>query len=162
MLIQIIGAHGDIFNVDETLKIVEKFSSNKGIEIQLLNASLIFSKNHLKSAVNHALRAFLKKDKKQKLGIEILLYASCERQISLAIKKMGIKKGDKKFAIVIIGACDTKDLLKLLKFERDDSLLDAEFSILKYFGVNDIDISYKEGKAEDLLLEKITLLELIK
>lgn len=160
-MIQIIGARGEIHNVEETLKKAESYGAKKGVEIQLINAKMVFSKNHLYSAAKHAKRAF-KKDKKQKLGIEILLYSSCERQISLAIKKMGIKKGNTEIAIVIIGKCDENDLLNLLGFKRDDTVLDGDVSILKNFGINNFEINITNGKADDLLLERIALLDLIK
>ena len=116
MNIRIVGAKGNIKKVEDILKIIEKFGIENKAEIQLVNAKLIYSKNHLYSAVLHANRANKMKGKNQKLGIEILLYASCEKQISKALKKIGINNNTKEFGIIIIGECNIKYLLESLSY----------------------------------------------
>lgn len=160
MRIQIIGARGKIQNLEETLEKVENFANENNVVIQLLNAEMVFSKKHLFSAVLHAIRAFKKRNKK--LGIEILLYASCERQISKAFEKIGIKEGNKEIAIIIIGECDTNNLLNVLELKRDENVLNGNISILKNFGISGYEIDIVEGKGEHLLLERIALLDIIK
>ena len=52
------------------------------------------------SAVEHAIRAFERKtNTTNSLEKEIILYASGERQLKLAIPKIGIKKGNVKNCI---------------------------------------------------------------
>ena len=93
-MLKIIGAKGDIQDVDNFLKKVESFAQNHNIIIQAINADLIYGKNHLISAVEHAVRAMDRKtNTTNSLEMEILLYASGERQLKIAIPKMGVKIG---------------------------------------------------------------------
>ena len=93
---KIIGAKGHISNIDDFLKKINNFCNKNSIIIQVFNAEIIFGRNHILSAYKHAKRAFEQKtNTTNSLAMEILLYASGERQLKLAIPKIGVKKGDR-------------------------------------------------------------------
>ena len=56
-MIKIVGAKGQIKNVDLLIEQVISFAQEKNIAIQALNADMIYGKNHLVSAIDHAKRA---------------------------------------------------------------------------------------------------------
>ena len=102
-----------------------------------MNADLVFGKNHMISAVEHALRSFERKtNTTNSLEKEILLYASGERQLKLAIPKIGVKSGNVKIAIVLLNNVNKiipnhtiDDLLKLVSLKETIKFL-KEMKIL--------------------------------
>ncbi len=173
-MIKVVGAQGHIKNVDDFLKKVFSFSQEHQVIIQLFDADVIYGKNHLISATEHAIRAFaMKTNTTNSLVMEILLYASGERQLKLAISKMGIKVGKGNVAFVLID--DTKeakgkvsnqltdDLLKLVSLKRDDKVLDGNEGTLRKFGISENEINtVTKAKYGDLILEKVAMVDIIK
>lgn len=157
-MIKVVGVEGEIKNPEFFLEKINSFSEKKNVEIAVLNAGMVFGKEHLLSSAKHALLSFEKKKSfSNKLSTEILVYASCDNQIGNAIQKMGIKKGTKKIALVVIGECSINNLVSFLKMKRNDSVLENPAKILKYFGVTENEIKAVHSPKE-LILEKIALI----
>lgn len=173
-MLKIIGAKGKILNVDEFLKKISIISKKYNITIQVFDASMIFEKIHLNSAVEHAIRAMKRKtNSTNSLDKEILLYASGERQIKKAIPKMGVKKGCEKIALVLINDDEQgkenlfdsviENILDQLNLKRDDSVLKGSHQTLLDFGLSDNEIStVTKDKYEFLILEKVAMVDVIK
>lgn len=161
---QIVGARGKIDNKERFIEQVKRLCKKYDIEIQVLNASFVCGKEHLVSAVEHALRAFKRgENRAESLANELLLYASGERQIKTALEKVGIKNCDVQIAVVIIGECRVEELLNDLKLERDDSVLEWSKEALRLFGVGDDEIkAVDECRIQDLILERVALVDLHK
>ena len=167
-MIEIFGATGKIQEIEEFLEEINLFSKKNSCIIQSFDSELIFGKDHLKSAVDHAKRAIENKTNTSKtLEMEILLYASGERQLKKAIPKMGVKKGDSSIAFVLISEKSDKKLvdklIKDLSLERNDKVLKGTLDTLKKFGINKSEIeTVKEDKYCDLILEKVAMVDIIK
>jgi len=173
-LIEIIGAKGKIQNVDYFLKKIQNISSEYNIIIQVFDADYIFGKNHLISSLNHAKRAFEQKNNStNSLSMEILLYASGQRQIQKAIDKIGVKKGNTDIAIIIENEVSNKtqktpkefikNIMTDFNFIRDDKVLEGDINTLKKFGISTQEIAtLKEEKYEDIILEKVAMVDIIK
>jgi KEOPS complex subunit Cgi121 len=173
-MIKIVGAQGNIKNVDDFLKKVFSFAQEHQVIIQLFDADVIYGKNHLISAAEHAVRAFARKaNTTNSLVMEILLYASGERQLKLAISKMGIKAGKGNVAFVLIDDIKdakgkisnqlTDELLKLVSLKRDDKVLDGNEDTLRKFGISENEINtVTKAKYGDLILEKVAMVDIIK
>ncbi len=165
---KIIGAKGYISNIDEFIKIINSFCDKNSIIIQVFNAKSIFDNKHIISAYKHAKRAFEQKtNTTNSLAMEILLYASGERQLKLAIPKIGIKKGQVDIAIIFIGIKiknkTVNDLLKKLSLKRDDKVLEGNINTLKKFGLKQSEIkTVSKNKYGSLILEKVALVDIIK
>lgn len=166
-MIEIIGAEGEIKNINVFLEKIKSFSEENNVEIAVLDAEKVFGKEHLLSAVEHTLRAFeRKRNISNTLTTEILVYASCERQIKSAIEKMGIKDGCRRVAIVVIdkgegGMRKSEKLLSFLRLRRNDSVLENDVNTLKYFGITENEIN-AVTTPKDLILERIALLDVRK
>jgi tRNA threonylcarbamoyladenosine modification (KEOPS) complex Cgi121 subunit len=165
---KIIGAKGNISNIDEFLEKITSFCEKNSIVIQVFNAEMIFEDTHLVSAYEHAKRAFEQKtNTTNSLAMEILLYASGERQLKLAIPKIGVKKGQADIAFIFIGDKITDkvidELLEKLSLKRDDKVLEGDINTLKKFGLKKSEIkTVSKDKYGDLILEKIALVDIIK
>ena len=167
-MIKIIGAKGNIQNVDNFINKVSTLSKSNKIIIQVFNSDMIFGKNHIISAVEHAIRAIDQKtNTTNSLEMEILLYASGERQLKLAIPKMGVSRGNGNIAFVFKnGEVNDKiinNILNKLNLMRDDKLLEGDINTLKKFGLSSREIeTVSPDKYGHLILEKIAMVDIIK
>ena len=144
--------------------------------VQFFDAKLIASQQHLYFAALNALRAFEKKlNISNNLAIEVLLYASAQRQIKKAMDMLGIKPHSSQVTVLILAekkqAVDAAliTVSRLMLGERDDNVLeltDEKFEgIKRLFGVSDLEIGAKlrrEGLEKealvDLVIEHVALL----
>lgn len=164
MRLQILGAKGKISSVDDVLDKLKLFCKENGCEAQLFDSEMVFGEAHLRSAYEHAVRAFDEgMNSAKSLATEVLLYASGERQISVAIEKMGIKDGKDEVCVVMIGEADPNDLLGYLGLEREDSLLEGDVENLKAFGISEEEmVTVPENEVFDLVLERVAMVDLLK
>jgi tRNA threonylcarbamoyladenosine modification (KEOPS) complex Cgi121 subunit len=144
--------------------------------VQFFDAKAIASQQHLYFAALNALKAFEKNlNISNSLSIEVLLYASAQRQIRKAVGMLGIKPHSSQVAVLVIAETkrETDKALeaasKLISGERDDNVLELteeKFEGVKtLFGVSDLEVEAKlrkEGlKREalvDLVIEHVALL----
>lgn len=166
-MVRIIGAVGEIHDVDLFLQRMLELAEAYQIIIQVVNADLVYGKDHLISAVNHANRAFKQgRNSTNSLAMEILLYASGERQIQKAIKKLGITKDSKNIAFVFEGefAEDVvRTILDTLNVTQNDKVLEGDSDTLKKFGFTKKEIeTVPKISYSYLILEKVAMVDVIK
>ena len=170
-MIEIIGAKGKINNVDDFLEKINIFAKENNVIIQTFDADLVFGKNHILSAVEHAVRAISRKtNTTNSLEKEILLYASGERQIKLAISKVGVKLKNEKIVFVFINNVKKnaskyiiKNFLDMLSLVRDDNVIKGDEETLIRFGIKENEIkTVMKDKYADLILEKVAMVDIIK
>lgn len=173
-MFRIIGTQGNVQDVDSFLETVLSFSRRYDVTIQAFDADMIYGINHLISSVEHAARAMKRKaNTTNSLGMEILLYASGERQLKLAIPKMGIKKGSRDVAFVFVKNIEeTKskmidhlidEMLGSLSLRRNDDVLEGNKDVLRRFGIDENEIkTVTKAKYGNLILEKVAMVDIIK
>jgi tRNA threonylcarbamoyladenosine modification (KEOPS) complex Cgi121 subunit len=147
----------------------------QGTAVQFFNAELVATWQHLYFAVLNALTAFRNKSNISKnVAVEVMLYASAQRQIRKAIALVGIKRDSANVAVVIIGenAEAVKTVLatisKRIGSEPDETVLalsnDKVQSIRKAFDIaeKEVETVMKAGDAEqalvNLVIERMALL----
>jgi tRNA threonylcarbamoyladenosine modification (KEOPS) complex Cgi121 subunit len=145
--------------------------------VQFFDAKLIASWQHLYFAVLNALNAFKNKlNISNSLGIEILLYASAQRQIKEAVSLIGIRSDTTEVAVVIVANSRNEAMSQLntvsallKKSIRDEKVLkltsDKAENIKRLFQItsNELEATIeKEGDTEkaliDLVIEHVALL----
>jgi len=165
---KIFGAIGLIKDSDIFLNKINEFSNKNNLKIQVFDADLIFGKNHIVTSINHALRSIKNnKHTTNSIEMEIMLYASGERQLKLAIPKMGIKKNTKNIAFILISDNIKNDIIKkllnFLSLKRCDSVLSINGKNLKKFGINEKEIkTVSSDNFEKLIIEKVAIVDIIK
>ena len=137
---------------------------NLKLPFQILNADLIATKKHIIHAVNQAKS---KKPITNSFWMEILVRASAQRQISNAIKIIGVKPDERKKSNICIVCEDEETLNKLLNTvggEIDDSVLELTPSkmenIKRTYNIKGLD----DNNEDDLIkrvCEKISIIEVI-
>ena len=89
-------------------------SVNDKAQLQLVKAGLVAGPEHLRFAARNAMHSFKSKNPRSKsLAVEYLLYLSCQRQISKAIRFLGVEPVDDQ--IVLVALSDSKDALEELE-----------------------------------------------
>lgn len=154
--IQIAGFSTNVINFKQLMNDINGF----GCTVQLMDAEGIAGTQHALHSAVHALRSFSRGENISKdLGLEICVRASGQRQISQALKILGIKNGDMKICAVAIDCED--DLIKKLEDilgKRDNSVLNADKEKLKnIYGLSDLEIE-TAGSITKLLMERTALL----
>ena len=164
-----------------TIGIVEDFLSNlealvKPCLFQVFDADSVAGWKHLHVSSINAVKAFEKGYTiSRKITMEVMLYASCQDQISMALKVMGISSSTKRIALLILATKKQAVKEAMIKAEKmlgqpDDSILEINKekfqSLRKRFGIVDLEFSALEGPNSDaltnLVLERGALLPLRK
>ena len=98
--------------------------------VQFLDAEALISEKHLFFATLNAIKAFKQgRNIAQSLDIEILLYASAQKQIGEAIHSVGLRPRTSLMAVVLVGedeaatALATKRLQTIVPGDQDQSIL---------------------------------------
>ena len=162
---------GDPASLIESLRKREELS---GLAFQLLNAERVAGEEHLLLSVLNALRAMeLGLNVSPDLGMEILVSASGQRQISRAIELLGLRPGVMDVAVVLVSGAEEdlggalEVLVSALGGERDDGVLDVDEAkaeeLIKIFdiGRNELESCSRLGPMPEivkaLVLEKVAL-----
>ena len=143
--------------------------------VQFFNAELVATWQHLYFAVLNALTAFRNKTNVSKsVAVEVMLYASAQRQIRKAIALVGVKRDSATVAAVIIGESSDavkaalSSVSKRINAELDDAVLALSnakmHSIRRAFSISEREVEtvMKAGNVEqalvDLIIERVALL----
>lgn len=155
----------------ERLRAREELSN---VVFQLLDARLVAGREHLLISALNAIRAMeLGLNVSSDLGIEILTFASGQRQISKAIRLMGLKPGLTEVAVVLVA--DSREELETalnalaeeLRGRRDDDVLLVDEGkaerLIEAFGLGHEELSAcsrlgdRPEAVKALVLEKVAL-----
>ncbi len=163
-----------IGNTDKFLKIIRGKKSRK-IDVQFFDAEFVATWQHLYFAVLNALKAFNNRENiSRSLGMEIMLYASAQRQISRALEMMGVKNGTKNIGIVVVGdnSEDVESALIMISEQidgkQDDRVLelreDKKSALKSAFQISEVEVNAVAEKDDlekaliDLVIERVALL----
>lgn len=128
-----------ISNIDGFFKRIRR--EIRHIPLQVLDANFIAGEKHLLFAALNALNAFKQgQNISESLEVEVLLYASGQRQIRKAIELLGLKQDTSEIAVAFIAA--TKE---------DVQAIEAKIADIVPGKRTDNVVSFREGKAERLI-----------
>lgn len=148
-------------NVDEFLNRVRAKAGS--CNVQVLDASLVAGFEHLYFAVLNALKSFESGlNISKNLAVEVLLFASGQDQIRIAIEKLGVKPSSSNLALVIIAdnrdeaICALNNISDVLGGEKDQSIIeltDEKISnIIREFGISEAELEASmRGSLKDAL-----------
>ena len=130
-------------------KIIELASASEKniLAVQFLDSRLVVDSDHLFFATQNAINAWRGKYSiTRELSLEIMVYASAQRQIGRAIEAMGIRNDLPSLALVVVGT-DTASVEKQLAHIQNEvgSATSEQFSkseerlrsIMSYFNIQD-------------------------
>jgi len=143
--------------------------AGRGVCVQFFDARLIAGWEHLFFAALNALKAFERgMNVSNSLAMEILLFASAQRQIKRAVELLGVKPETSATAVLVMAETpqEVTEILKtvsrLVPGERDDSVLELTNekieAIKGFFKISDLEL---QSKMEGEGLEKRALTDLV-
>src|SRR5262249_40327514 len=150
------------------LQELRKFYPNT--EIQLLRADRVAGPEHIIFAASAAIDAYRQhRERSHTLAVELLLYASCQRQISKAIQFLGLSSHTRNAVLVALtGEESPLDLRKgvdeIVKARPDDSVIEISSEgkaskLMKAYDISrkSIDASRLPGESEDSVLKRLII-----
>lgn len=161
-------------DVNSLLTIIRE--RTRDVEVQFFDAKLIAGWEHLYFALLNALKAFENKlNISNSLAVEILLYASAQRQIKKAVELLGMKPSSSNVAVTVLAETELKanktleTISNMISGKCDDSVLELtneKFDDIKdLFGISEPELNARleskglERKAlTDLVIEHVALL----
>ncbi len=163
MKYEVVGARGTVTDAQGIVAKAQAWAAERHAEVMLADARLAFGRDHLESAILHAVRARgtgtgVARD----LGLETLRYLSGARQVTNAIRAAGLHDGTTSVAVVVFeGSAD--ELLVHLGWKRDDTVLEARGKSLRDLGFGpSAERTVAADRAADLALEHTALLDIEK
>lgn len=162
MKCSVVGARGEIGEVEPFIRRVREAAAARGLEVQVFDADMVFGEEHILVAWEHALRAFERgTNVASDRMVEVILFASGERQISDALAKMGLRSGQKRIVLLVVGEGVTSELLDELGLEGDDRQVAGRVDLLPAFGITQEELDMiPSDRAFDLVIERVALAEL--
>ncbi len=130
-------------------------------QVLVARADMIFGMDHLRSALYHAERAIEDgTNSSDSLAMETLLYASAERQLSAAIKKMSVTDETEELVVArLAGGPLEPDRTWRELDEKTDLTADR----LMRFGVTQTELStIGERSPLELVLERVAAVDILK
>lgn len=163
-MIRILAGTIFIDDKEKFLHKLNKMSKDKGIVLQALDADKLAGEEHIRFAVEKAIKSFRSgRNIANDLAKEIMLYAAGTRQINKAMR-LGVHNGENNIAIVAIG--DEIDLSEFNEIspkpvlQYNSSKNDA---LMEIFNITEEEVeAVGNDKIPDLVIERIALVNVIK
>jgi KEOPS complex subunit Cgi121 len=137
-------------------------AAKTGVEVVVLESDMVFGLDHIRAAYCHAKDAIDSgRSASDSLPMETLLYASGERQLGVAIKKMSASGSTTELVVACIsdGAYGPgKDWISL-----PEGMLPAARDRLNKFGISASEIgTVQPGREPELVLERVAAVDILK
>ena len=147
--------------VKETIAQINDAADKADSTVVLFDADKIAGFAHIESAVAHAKRSFAEgKQIARSLSMEILVYASGQRQCSLA-SKFGLHDGENKVYVLILDGDEEKAaaLVREIVTECEPFAPNKE-KLKAEFGITDAEMEAAgENRIEELVIERVALVD---
>ncbi len=136
---------------------------SKGYLIQAMDAAMVVSERHPVYAAEKAIAAFQEgRNVARDLGIEILRYASGQRQIEKALS-LGVSDETKRVALLMVDDLEDSEVERLadMLIERDDCGISFdEERVRRFYDITDAEIeAVGRERIPDLVLERVALVD---
>lgn len=147
------------------IQAIKDLQSRHGLIAQALDARLVVSEKHIQLAVEKALSAFSDgRNIANDPGMEIMRYASGERQIERALA-MGVSDQTRRIALVMTkvdgqeGWPDDRELCQIIEQDGESGLFDPG-AVKDVFNISSQELqAVGEERMEDLVIERVALVE---
>lgn len=153
----------EIDDLDAFLARLDSIGESHDAAIQAFDARYVAGREHLQRAVELAGRAFERGENVARdRAVEILLYAAGRRQIDRALE-MGVGEGENQVVVVVAGGDEdgANEALEGL-VESGEALDGDEETIQEFFGISDAELGATGASLEELVCERVALLDVEK
>ncbi|AUV83756.1 KEOPS complex component [Salinigranum rubrum] len=159
----------DIDDVDAFVERLSGIGESHGVTVQAFDARYVVSRAHLERAVELADRAFERGENVARdRGVEILLYAAGRRQIDRALT-LGVSPGTQPVVVLVDSDAGDEAAEREAAGSVEEGLAPEETlgtfdeeRVRTYFDVSDRELDAVAGTLEDVVLERVALLDVEK
>ncbi|RLG30930.1 hypothetical protein DRO03_02835 [Methanosarcinales archaeon] len=168
MKTHLIAGTCEIADINGFLHALNDIAAGCGITVQAIDASKTAGNEHILAATEKAIRTSQRHDSiSDDLGMEILLYASGNRQIKKALS-MGVRTGRNEIVLVAVGdeipdgaIRELENLVSVADVTRYTR--EKQDAITTFFDITETEIAaVGEAKIPQLVLERVALMGLWK
>lgn len=135
-------------------------AAESGSQVLVMDGDMVFGSDHVRSAAAHAARATAEgKNSSESLAMETLLYASGERQLSSAIRKMSVRQETESVVVAVVRGqfSPGEEWSKLPEMAAPDK------ARLVRFGITEKEMStVAEDRLAELVLERVAAVDVVK
>ena len=137
-------------------------ASKRGADVLILKADMVFGLDHIKAAYCHAKEAIDDgRGASDSITMETLLYASGERQLGSAIKKMSVDQRTEEIVVVLLGGEGFEPSPGWAPLPDHDP--GPSVGRLKSFGISENELgTVAPGKEGELVLERVASVDVMK
>lgn len=161
---RIVEGVADVADLETFLGRLDEIADAHDVAIQAFDARYVAGRTHLERAVELADRAVDRGENVARdRAVEILLYAAGRRQIDRALE-MGVEEGESPVVVVVAGGDEdgaaeaVADLL-----EPADTLDEGDPGrIREFFDISGTELEATDASLEDLVCERVALLDVEK
>ena len=157
-----------IATVENTVAVlaeVNTITEKTGSTIVLFDAEKVAGEEHIRSAVRHACRSFASgKPVTRTLAMEILLYASGQRQCSLA-PRFGLHAGENVLFVVILGGDpgQARNMLDAVVTREEHGVAASRAVLMEEFSITEEESGVVgEDRICELVIERVALMDAYK
>jgi KEOPS complex subunit Cgi121 len=156
------GARGAVKDYEAILREARAWASERGGDLLLADAGVVFGREHLESAALHAERAkSTGMMASRSLAMETLRYLTGERQVADAIRVGGLRPGIGEIALVAFDVEENpRGIIDRLGWVCEDRVLEAAGKALSRIGISATEVAtVPEEQSPELALERTALLD---
>ncbi len=129
-------------------------------DLLVLDADMVFGKDHLRSALYHAKRALSESTNvSDSLAMETLLYASGERQLSAAIRKMSVTDETTEVVVAALRGSVSEEVAWM---PMPEGPARPTTERLLRFGIQADEMATASDRAQELVLERVAAVDVLK
>lgn len=158
-----------VADLDAFVAEVQSVAESNEVTVQAFDADYVVSRAHLRRTVDLADRAIARGENVARdRAVEILLYAAGRRQIDRALE-MGVDEGETRTVLLVDSpeddeAAETTAVADLQGLYDPAQTLGEydEHAVREFFDVGDAELAAVEGTLEDVVLERVALLDVEK
>lgn len=132
-----------------------------GSEVLIVDGDMVFGSDHVRSAATHAAKAVAEgRNSSDSLAMETLLYASGERQLSAAIRKMSVGERTEKVVVAVLAGPFSPGEGWTELPDRPGA---PDRAALTRFGISEREMTtVREDRLGELVLERVAAVDVLK
>jgi KEOPS complex subunit Cgi121 len=146
----------------QLISAIKDLQSSHGCIVQALDADKIAGERHIRFAAKKALAAFSdQRNIAKDAGMEIMRYASGERQIERALF-MRVSDRTERIALILIGSGswpDASEISRIIELDEQGGSFCAK-AVIEAFNISSEELlAVGEERIEDLVIERVALVD---
>ena len=166
---QLLDGHLTVEELEAFFEALDEIAEGTGTTVQAFDADYVVSAEHLERSLARADRAIARGENvARERAVELLCYAAGRRQINRALE-MGVSEGENRAVVLVDSPSgdsgDETDAIRMLQEYVDEGAVLSvydETTVREFFDIGDAELDAVEGGLADLVLERVSLLDVEK